>query len=187
MRADEVERLSFPNQTVPAYIIGRFERVDSNEWQGTDNNTKARIGKDRFLELAGALDATPERVRQWLREKGPTPTRADWRKVTIAPELVRYVNFAFTTRCVDAFLTSGRGGLQGCELKVSGKDGVCGLTVNEEKLIRGEHIRVFAVNPIKGLMGEMDAEALLAVPRRVDGIPVGEARVEWIDPSNQRP
>lgn len=186
MRADEAERRSFPAQTVPAYICRRFQRVEANKWRGMDNNTKARFGKDRFLELPGALDATPERVRQWLREHGLTPARADWARLTIAPGLVRHANLAYTTRCVDAFLTSGNGALQGCELKVSGNDGVCGLTVNEERLLRDGLIHVFAVNPIRGLMGKMDAEALLAVPRRVDGIPVGEARVEWKDPTNQR-
>jgi len=56
---------------------------------------------------------------------------------------------------------------------------VCGLTVNEERLLRGGHIGIFIVNPVRGLIGEMDTEALLSVPRRLDGIPVGQASVEW--------
>jgi hypothetical protein len=90
----------------------------------------------------------------------------------------RHVNLAFTTRCIDAFLDNS-GELQGCELKASGNDGVCGLTLNEERLLRLRHVRVFFVNPVRGLIGEADTQALLNVPRRIDGIPVGQARVEW--------
>jgi len=62
---------------------------------------------------------------------------------------------------------------------VSGNDGVCGLTVNEERLLRAGLIRIYLVNPVKGLIGEMESDALLSIPRRVDGIPVGQATVEW--------
>jgi hypothetical protein len=164
---------------VPARIVGRFPKLDADDWRRMDNNTKARYGKARFLELPGALDATSERVRQWLVNHGLESSRSDWVEVAVAPDLpARYVNLAYTTRCVDAFL-QGDGVLEGCELKVSGNDGVCGLTVNEERLLRAGHIGIYNVNPVRGLIGEMDKEALLSVPRRIDGIPVGEAWVEW--------
>jgi hypothetical protein len=51
--------------------------------------------------------------------------------------------------------------------------------VNEERLLRAGLIRTYLINPVRGLIGEMDSDALLSVPRRVDGIPVGQATVEW--------
>lgn len=168
--------------TVPARVVGRFEPLAADEWRRMDNNTKARFGRLRFLELPGALDATPERVRQWLEGHGLSAGRREWVEVTVAPDLAsRYINLAYTSRCVDAFLTGSDGELQGSELKVSGNDGVAGLTVNEERLLRAGLIRIFTINPVRGLIGEMDRKVLLSVPRRLDGIPVGEARVEWID------
>ncbi len=169
----------FGLRQVTARVVGRFAPMDASEWRRMDNNSKAKVGKAMFLDLPGALDATSERVNQWLTARGLQASRREWVPVKVAPDIpVRYVNLAYTTRCVDAFLERG-GGLQGCELKVSGNDGVCGLTVNEERLLRNGHIHIYLVNPVRGLIGEMDAEALLNVPRRVDGIPVGQARVQW--------
>jgi hypothetical protein len=168
---------------VPARVVGRFESVSPEDWKQMDNNTKAKTGKARFLALPGALDATSDRVRWWLAEHGLEAKRSEWAKVAVARDLPpRYVNLAFTTRCIDAFLER-QGNLAGCELKVSGEDGVCGLTVNEERLLRAGLISIYTVNPVRGLIGEMDAEALLSVPRRVDGIPMGEAWVDWQDSS----
>lgn len=145
-----------------------------------DNNTKASVGKARFLEMPSTLDATSDRVREWLVTHGLEAKRREWMTVIVAPDLPpRYVNLAYTARCIDAFVSGSGGELQGCELKVSGTDGVCGLTVNEERLLRAGLIGIFLVNPVRGLIGEMDTEALLSVPRRVDGIPVGQATVEW--------
>ena len=53
------------------------------------------------------------------------------------------------------------------------------MTVAEELLLRSGDIDIYAVNPVRGLIGKMDVDALLSVPRRLDGTPVGEARVEW--------
>ncbi len=61
---------------------------------------------------------------------------------------------------------------------------MCGLTVSEERLLRGGHIVVLAVNPVRGVIGEMNSQALLDVPRRIDGIPVGRASLEWYQPGN---
>jgi hypothetical protein len=159
--------------------VRRFPPVDAAEWRRMDNNAKAKLGKSRFLGLSGALDATAKRVHQWLTAHGLEAKRREWMEVTVAPELPsRYVNLAYTTRCIDAFVRQD-GELQGCELKVSGSDGVCGLTVNEERLLRAGLIRIYLVNPVKGLIGEMESDALLSIPRRVDGIPVGQATVEW--------
>jgi hypothetical protein len=70
-----------------------------------DNNTKAKLGKARFLELSSAFDATSERVRQWLAERGLEAGRREWAEVRVAPDIEpRYVNLAYTTRCIDAFL-----------------------------------------------------------------------------------
>jgi hypothetical protein len=114
-------------------------------------------------------------MQRWLQTTGLEAGRAVWQEVTVAPDIApRYVNLAYTLRCVDAFLQE-----RGCELKVSGSDGVRGLTVNEERLLRSGSIDIYAVNPVRGLIGRMDVAALLAVPRRVDGVPVGEAFVEW--------
>jgi hypothetical protein len=172
-----------PNVVVPANVVGRFEPIDADEWKRLDNNTKAHLGKSRFLELPGALDATSDRVRDWLEHHGLNGGRRNWVEVAVSPDLPpRYANLAYTTRCVDAFLTQS-GELQGCELKVSGYDGVCGLTINEERLLRAGLIRIYDINPVRGLIGEMDTEELLRVPRRVDGIPAGQASVEWLDGS----
>lgn len=166
--------------TVPVRIVGRFEPLDLVDWKRLDNNSKATLGKARFLELPGAIDATSDRVRGWLEGLGLEAERRKWHPVTVAPDLPpRFVNLAYTARCVDAFIAGPEGELQGCELKVSGNDGVCGLTVNEERLLRGGLIRIFLVNPVRGLVGEMDADALLGVPRRIDGIPVGQASADW--------
>lgn len=171
---------------VPARVVGRFPPVDATEWRSMDNNAKARFGKARSLEMPDALDATSERVSQWLAEHGLEAKRRDWMKVTVAPDIPpRYVNLAYTTRCIDALIRRD-GESQGVELKVSGNDGVCGLTVNEERLLRAGLIRVFIVNPVRGLIGEMDSIALLSVPRRVDGIPVGQASIEWASDSRER-
>jgi hypothetical protein len=165
---------------VPARVVGRFQRVDTADWMRMDNNAKAKVGKARFLEMPTTLDATSDRVREWLAQNGLETRRREWVAVVVAPDLPpRYVNLAYTARCVDAFMSGPDGVLQGCELKVSGSDGVCGLTVNEERLLRAALIGIFLVNPVRGLIGQMDTDALLSVPRRVDGIPVGQATVEW--------
>jgi hypothetical protein len=164
----------FKRTPVPARVTSRFEPVAHDAWRGMDNNAKAKRGKAAFLEMPGALDATSERVRGWLNSIGLAATQ-DWVEVAVAPGIApRHVRVGYSSRCVDALL-DGRG----CELKVSGSDGVCGLTVAEELLLRSGHIDIYAVNPVRGLIGRMDVEALLSVPRRVDGTPVGEARVEW--------
>jgi len=146
-----------------------------------DNNAKAKLGRDLFVQrVPGAKPATADDVSNWLRSLGIDVQTRHWVKVEVAPDLTRYVNDAFGVRCVDAFIElSDR--LQGIELKVSGDDGVCGLTVAEERLVREGHVKVYAVNPVKGLLGEMDWQRLLDVPRRIDGIPVGQARVVWKD------
>jgi len=159
--------------TVPAQVVSRFEPVAPDVWRGMDNNAKAKWGKAAFLEMPGALDATSERVRGWLGACGLAVTTESV-TVAVAQSIApRYVRMGYSARCVDAFL-DGRG----CELKASGSDGVCGLTVSEELLLRSGHIDIYAVNPVRGLIGRMDVDALLSVPRRVDGTPVGEARVE---------
>lgn len=164
---------------VPATVIARFEPVDLVLWRSMDNNTKARVGKMRFLDLPGALDATADRVQGWLETLGITIEGRNWVEVTVAPDLPpRFVNLGYTARCVDAFLDS-EDGLMGVELKVSGSDGVCGLTLSEARLLIRGVTRVFSVNPVRGLIGEMDTATLLSVPRRFDNIPVGEARVQW--------
>jgi len=164
----------FKQVTVPARVVSRFEPVAPEAWRGMDNNAKARSGKAAFLEMPGALDATSERVRGWLGACGLAVTTESV-TVAVAQSIApRYVRMGYSARCVDAFL-DGRG----CELKASGSDGVCGLTVSEELLLRSGHIDIYAVNPVRGLIGRMDVDALLSVPRRVDGTPVGEARVEW--------
>ncbi len=89
------------------------------------------------------------------------------------------MNLSYTTRCVDALRQLADGSLHGCELKVSGSDGVCGLTLNEERLLRAGLISIFTVNPVRGLIGEMDAQTPLRVPRRLDGVPVGQAAIAW--------
>jgi hypothetical protein len=146
-----------------------------------DNNTKAKFGKSRFLELLpGAVDATSDLVWEWLHGRGLEGGRRNWVPVTVAPDLPpRYFNDVYSTRCVDAFISLPDGELQGVELKISGNDGVCGLTVSEERLLRAGHIRILSVNPVRGLIGEMDAQRLLEVQRRLDGIPVGEAWLAW--------
>jgi hypothetical protein len=53
--------------------------------------------------------------------------------------------------------------------------------VSEERLLRGGHIRILSVNPVTGLIGEVEAQRLLEVRRRLDGIPVGEAWLEWLE------
>jgi hypothetical protein len=53
--------------------------------------------------------------------------------------------------------------------------------LGRNELLRAGAIRALAVDPVRGRIGEMDAIALLAVPRRTDGIPVGEARLGWFD------
>ena len=112
--------------------------------------------------------------RGWLDAIGLAATQ-DWVEVAVAPGIApRHMRLGYSSRCVDAFL-----GGRGSELKVSGSDGVCGLTVAEELLLRSGHIDIYAVNPVRGLIGQMDVDALLAVPRRLDGTPAGEARVEW--------
>ena len=164
----------FTRMSVPARVVSRCERVAPEAWRGMDNNAKARWGKAAFLRMPGALDATSERVRSWLDALGLAAT-TEWVTVTVAPGIApRHVRVGYSSRCVDAFL-NGRG----CELKVSGSDGVCGLTVAEELLLRSGHIDIYTVNPVRGLIGKMDVDALLSVPRRIDGTPVGEASVEW--------
>ncbi len=156
--------------------------MDAGEWRRVDNNTKAKLGKSRFLEFVpGAIDASSELVRRWLEERGLETSTREWVEVTVLPDVgPRFLNVAFTTRCIDAFLRqleSER--LTGVELKISGGDGVCGLTLSEERLLRAGHILALAVNPLRGRIGEMDPTALLEVPRRLDGIPVGRATLEW--------
>ena len=164
----------FKRVPVPARVVSRFEPVAPEAWRGMDNNAKAKLGKAAFLRMPGALDATSEQVRGWLDAMGLAVTH-DWVEVVVAPDIApRHIRLGYSSRCVDAFL-EGRG----CELKVSGSDGVCGLTVTEELLLRSGKIDIYAVNPVRGLTGKMDVGALLSVPRRVDGTPVGEARVEW--------
>jgi hypothetical protein len=163
---------------VPIRALWHFAPMPVEEWRRMDNNAKAKLGKNRFLEQPGALDATAETVRDWLRSRGLEAGKR-WVEIVVAPDLApRYVNVTYAMRCVDAFMRQ-RDGLQGVELKVSGSDGVCGLTVSEERLLRAAHIRVLAVNPVRGLIGEFDSDALLRVPRRVDGIPVGRVLAEW--------
>jgi len=164
----------FTRMPVPARVVSRFEPVAPESWRAMDNNAKAKWGKAAFLNMPGALDATSERVRSWLDTIGLAATQ-DWVEVAVAPGIApRHMRLGYSSRCVDAFL-DGRGS----ELKVSGSDGVCGLTVAEELLLRSGHIDIYAVNPVRGLIGQMDVDALLAVPRRLDGTPAGEARVEW--------
>jgi hypothetical protein len=149
-----------------------------------ENNRKARIGKEAFLaSVPGALDATGPRILAWLEEHeladdvGPR-----WIPIELAEGFTtRWVNVGLSTRCVDGLEQLADGRLRGVELKVSGRDGVSGLTLGEERLLRAGAIRVLAVNPVRGLIGEMDAAALLSVPRRADGVPVGQVFVEWIE------
>jgi hypothetical protein len=63
----------------------------------------------------------------------------------------------------------------GVELKVSGSHDLCGLTLGRNELLWAGAIRAPAIDPVRGRIGELDAIALLAVLRRTDGIPVGEA------------
>src|SRR6476646_3380481 len=148
----------FKQVTVPARVVSRFEPVAPEAWRGMDNNAKARSGKAAFLEVPGALDATSERVRGWLGACGLAVTTG-WVTVAVAQSIApRYVRMGYSARCVDAFL-NGRG---------------CELTVSEELLLRSGHIDIYAVNPVRGLIGRMDVDALLSVPRRVDGTPVVE-------------
>jgi hypothetical protein len=168
--------------SVPARVIGRFSPIAATEWRRLDNNSKAEFGKRRFLELPDTLDANKERVRDWLTSHGLALGRSEWVEVPILPGVPpRYANVTYSSRAVDAFVTDSSGRLEGCELKVSGDDGVCGLTLASQRLLAAGLLRLFAVNPVLGLVGEMDAKVLLGVPRRLDGVPVGEARVEWID------
>jgi hypothetical protein len=164
---------------VRARVVARFEPIDAAEWKRLENNMKASYGKARFLEMPDTFDATSARVTHWLAGHGLEVKRPDWIEVTVAADLPpRYVSLAFTARAVDAFI-SRDGELRGCELKVSGSDGVCGLTVNEERLLRAGLIGAYSINPVRGLIGEMDSAELLGVPRRVDGVPVGQATIEW--------
>src|SRR5689334_17694251 len=164
----------FKRVSVPARVVSRFEPVAREAWRAMDNNAKAKTGKDAFLQMPGALDATTERVRGWLDAMGLAVAQ-EWAEVVITPDIARrYARLGYSSRCVDAFL-DGRGS----ELKVSGSDGVCGLTVAEERLLRSGHIDIYAVNPVRGLIGRLDVDTILDVPRRIDGTPVGQAIVEW--------
>ena len=148
----------FTRMPVPARVVSRFEPVAPESWRAMDNNAKAKWGKAEAGSTRIGLAATQ-----------------DWVEVAVAPGIApRHMRLGYSSRCVDAFL-----GGRGSELKVSGSDGVCGLTVAEELLLRSGHIDIYAVNPVRGLIGQMDVDALLAVPRRLDGTPAGEARVEW--------
>jgi hypothetical protein len=132
--------------------------------------------------MSNAKPATPSEVRSWLQGLGPEfhSGGSNWVQAPVSADLPpRWVNIALTSRCIDAFLDDDRE-LQGCELKVSGSDGVCGLTINEERLLRAGHLKVFFVNPVRGKIGEADRNELLAVPRRIDGIPIARTQVEWI-------
>jgi len=167
---------------VPVRVVGRFTPIGPAEWKRLDNNSKAALGKARFLEMPGTADATPAEVSRWLATVGLAVERSNWVPVSITSDLPpRYVNVGYSTRCFDAFTIDADGVFQGAELKVSGYDGVCALSVSEERLLRAGLIRIFLVNPVRGLIGEMDTNVLLSVPRRVDGVPVGEARAEWAD------
>ena len=53
------------------------------------------------------------------------------------------------------------------------------VALERRAALRAGLIRIYLVNPVKGLIGEMESDALLSIPRRVDGIPVGQATVEW--------
>lgn len=166
---------------IPTRIVGRFVPVDAGEWRRMDNNTKAAHGLQRFMELPGTRAVADNLVGEWLARNGIEMGPSRWVQVKVAPDLPpRYANIAYTARSVDAFRVGQGGGLEGCELKVSGADGISGLTLSSERLLAAGLIRVFAVNPVRGLIGEMDSQAVLNVPRRLDGVPVGEARVDWL-------
>jgi hypothetical protein len=181
----EARRAPDPREawTVPCRVVARFKAIPAEQWRQMENNRKARVGKEAFLTaVAGAIDANATVVREWLEGLGlAQELGARWVAVEVADGLTpRWANLGLSSRCVDAFERLQNGELRGVELKVSGNDGVSGLTLGEERLLRAGAIRVLAVNPVRGMIGEMDAGALLAVPRRTDGIPVGEARVEWL-------
>src|SRR5205807_1766417 len=136
---------------------------------------KATLGKRRFLEhFPGAIDASGAAVRDWLASLGhEVGTR--WAAVQVAPDVPpRWRNDGFSARCVDAFIRRPDGHLEAVELKPTADDGIAGLTLSEERLLRLGHIRLLHVQMIKGLIGEADPNDLLVVPRRLDGIPVGE-------------
>jgi hypothetical protein len=165
-------------------VVARFKGSAAEDVRRMENNRKAWIGKEAFLaNVPGALEATGVRIRAWLGDHGlAEEVGARWIPIELAEGFTtRWVNVGRSTRCVDALEQLSDGRLRGVELKVSGRDGVSGLTLGEERLLRAGAIRVLAVNPVRGLIGEMDAASLLAVPRRADGVPVGQVFVEWIE------
>ncbi len=70
---------------IPSVPIHTFDPTDRAEWQRMDNNTKALVGKRRFLEMPGTSDATPDLVGRWMSEHGLAPGAAEWTEVTIEP------------------------------------------------------------------------------------------------------
>jgi len=58
------------------------------------------------------------------------------------------------------------------------------LRSNEERLLRAGLIRIYLVNPIKGLVGEMESDALLSIPgastaSRSDRRPLNGTNRDW--------
>jgi hypothetical protein len=175
-------------RSIPTRLVGRFAPVEKAEWRRLDNNTKAAYGLQQFLALPDTRAATAELVGEWLVGNGIELGPSRWVEVAITPDLPpRYANVAYSSRSVDAFRVGAGGRLEGCELKVSGDDGVSGLTLSSARLLAAGLIRVYSVNPVRGQIGEMDSQALLGVPRRLDGVPVGEARVAWLEEDAAHP
>ena len=169
---------------VPVRILARFPPITPRDWNG---GHQATIGKRLFLDhFPNALDADSASVSAWLQSLG-YEVGSRWVEVEITPELPpRWANIGFSTRCVDAFIRLDDGHLQGAELKPTGNDGVAGLTLSEERLLRAGHLRLFHIQVLKGLIGEADPDELLAAPRRIgDGVPVGEVRIRWLEESER--
>ena len=174
----------FPRCVVPVRVLARFPPTSPGEWA---RGHQATTGKRLFLEhFPGAVDASGTLVREWLSGLGHE-FGSRWVSVDLEPGLPRrWVNLGFSDRCVDAFVRGPDDSLEAIELKPTARDGIAGLTLSEERLLRAGHIRVFHVHVTAGLIGEADPQVLLAVPRRLDGIPVGEAVIEWLDTPDHR-
>jgi len=145
------------------------DRANRNMWQAAD-----RLGKQAFFEsVPNARPASPADVRRLIEGLG-YEVGARWIDVEVGDGASRQLNVGWSNKCFDAFV-----GDQPAELKVTATNGISGLTHSEERLARLGLLDFYFIDLVGGRIGRASAEHVLAVPRRTDGVPVGEWRLRW--------
>lgn len=133
-----------------------------------------QLGKRAFLSaVPGARPASSAEVQRFLEGRG-FEVGAEWVRLEVCEGITRHVNVGWSNKAFDAFV-----GQKPAELKPTAEDGVGLLTPSEERLARMGLLDFYFIDLREGRVGRARANDVVSIPRRADGVPVGQWKLRW--------